>query len=108
MLARHAFENWVRDPETMSVGIIQEDLPSKFKLFPRVAVQWQDGKVTEGPFCYDLITEYEYFKVVNPKRCGADILELIAAMHVEAQEDWFTGGLWRRTIVKTKEEDLFA
>lgn len=101
-MARHTYDNWVRDHDTGAVGVIIQDLPKRY-----VMVQWFNGPTTVGPFMYDLITEYEYCRVVNPKRCGLDIPELIAAMREGAQEDYFTGGLWRNSMVKKQQEDFF-
>ena len=102
-MAKHTYDNWVIDPDTGEVGIIQADMPKM-----RVQVKWQNGKITEGPFCYDLITEYEFYKIIDPKRCGADLPDLIAAFREGMQEDFFTGGVYRNSIVKQKKEDFFG
>lgn len=70
MDAKHTYEDWVRHCETGNVGIIVTG-----SLKTNFTVKW-NGEVECkkcSMFDFDLITEYEYYKVVDPKRCGRDL-----------------------------------
>jgi len=69
MDARHTYEDWCRHCETGNVGIIIEgNIKTPF------IIQWFGGKKERvGIYEFDPITEYEYYKMADPRRCGADI-----------------------------------
>jgi hypothetical protein len=60
-------------------------------------------------FDYDFITEHEFFRHVDPSRCGKDMEHLIAdsfAIRAKAADDWFTGGKMTNSM-KPPKEDFF-
>lgn len=103
--ARHTYEDWIRH-KCGSVGVLTDT-----DLHNYVAkIKFHDGKMIQcSIFDYDFITEYEYWKRVDPTNCGADIPELMASYKINAPMDYFTGGYYRNSIMqKPKNEDFFS
>lgn len=116
MFARHTYSDFVRGP-TGEVGLIVATInecdrcerSTKISdiLAQRFMVKWHDGKVSQTRD-FDLITEYEYYEVFDPKRCGLSIDEIVTRSIEGRQECFFTGGFFVSTISKQPSEDFFS
>lgn len=100
--ARHSFEDWVRDCGSKEVGIIVSGDIKKGFIIKYHGVK---SNIRQEFDDFDLITEYEYCKVADPKRCGDDLPGI-----VEPQECLFTGKMVRFSYMPKPPvfEDLFG
>lgn len=109
MDALHRYGEWCRHSENGMVGIIVDEKPYKSEftkdtlgLRTTYVISWHNGKRQNARyFEADLITEYEYFKVVDPSRCNNDFPVN------EPRECYFTGTIRRFRTMPKDNEDLF-
>lgn len=99
MEAKHTYEDWVRHCETGNVGIIiTGSLKTNFTIKWYGEIECRKNSVYD----FDFITEYEYYKVVDPKRCGTDIRVIIPS------ECLFTGKMIKFPEISKPSEDFFS
>lgn len=100
--ARHTYGDWCRHDNQDRVGIIRKDVDEKYPWSRTFLVEWNNGQRETMEYQdVNLITEYEYFKVIDPTLCGADLPKN------EKRECFFDGKLRHFPVLNIDTEDYF-